>query len=303
MDIPYSPHYWYSVEDGFRLVWRLRNQHLRYTNNANEGEEYVSFRENENNILITDPYYINNFDNYLNDDIARITATGSFQGRTSWTHMPTCIIIPFLAGAHWIAIKISINYINRSACLHFHDPYGLDMSENIRAKILPAINSNIEKFFRKKQNEEEFNLKFTFNEIDQQGCGENFWDCGPITFSNIEDYIKCHVSGTSLIYSIPKHDKNSLKIREIRSKDSEIFSSFGEIFNHRLNEIENQIDEVRNKRIEKAKNLEIDVTNLDSFYVSMFFQVLESKRLIIDESNNEEYSKEEIKYALEKSII
>lgn len=102
-------HYWYSIADGCRLLLWIWKHHLHYTDRPTiTGEEHTAFRENNNRILITDPYYGTLFSNYLNDDIARITATNHFAELTRWEQMPTTIIIPLLAGLHWRTIKVNI---------------------------------------------------------------------------------------------------------------------------------------------------------------------------------------------------
>ena len=48
------------------------------------GKKHVTFRENNNKLLVTVPYCSIHLGHYLTDDIARITATGGFTKLTPW---------------------------------------------------------------------------------------------------------------------------------------------------------------------------------------------------------------------------
>jgi len=214
-----------------------------------------------------------------------------------------------LSGLHWRTIKINIDYENRTADILFDDPYGHGrFPENLKLTIYPIIKSNIEKLIKIQVQDDSFNL---ISEIptyekahDQQGHGENSWDCGPITFSNIEDYIKVSVSITEqMIYSIPTYTnlQHSTKIAEIRINDIKRYSEITQlpIDPTRLNEIRQQLEEVRETQVQKIQELvpEVNITELEPFYISMLFEILENKRLFEGEDITKEYTKEELSYA------
>lgn len=309
-------HYWYSVGDGFRLVLWLRQKYLDYTNlsTVNAGEEYVIFRENNNKILVTDPYYTDNFNSYLNDDISRITATEGFFQLIPWTQMPTTIIIPLLSGLHWRTIKIDINYDDKTSSILFDDPYGEGaFPKNLKSTVIPVIKLNIEKLIRIQTVDNSFNLteekvETIEKDIDQQGHGENSWDCGTINFSNIEDYIKHRVGITEqLTYSITIYAdlQHSEQITETRVNDIKRYSEITElpIDQHRLDEIKQQLETVRQVQGQKLKELSsisfLDLSDLNSLQVSMIFEVLDNKRLFEGKGKIGEYTKKELEYAYE----
>ena len=306
-----NPQYWYSVGDGFRLALWLRQHYLNYDNIpiAKDGEEYTAFRENGNRILVTDPYYTDNFNDYLGDDVARITATSNFHALTPWIQMPTTIIIPLLSGLHWRTIKVEINYNSKTANILFDDPYGkAAFPETLKLVIIPVIKSNIEKLIRVQTKDNSFNL---INEIptdekpyDQQGYGENSWDCGPITFSNIETYIKYSIDKTTT-YFIPEYTDTTHKkiIATVRTTDIQHYSEVaGIIINHeRVEEIRQHLEKLSQVQNQKLKELGsvsfLDLSNLDSLQVSMIFEVLDNKRLFEGKEKTGKYTKKELDYA------
>ena len=104
--------YWYSIGDGFRLLIAIRKDKLIYVKNDGDqyptkvvGEEYSSTRENKKGVLITDPYYIDNFETQLIDDIRTITNAHDYDEygidqktkNNPWSLMPKLIIIPLLS--------------------------------------------------------------------------------------------------------------------------------------------------------------------------------------------------------------
>jgi hypothetical protein len=306
-----NPQYWYSVGDGFRLALWLRQHYLNYDNMpvAKDGEEYTAFRENGNRILVADPYYTDNFSDYLGDDIARITATDNFHELTPWTQMPATIIMPLLSGLHWRTIKVDINYDSKTASILFDDPYGKEaFPETLKLVIIPVIKSNIEKLIRVQTKDDSFNL---ISEIptdeksyDQQGHGENSWDCGPITFSNIETYIKYSI-GQTTTYFIPEYTDTTHKeiIATVRATDIQHYSEVaGIIINQeRVEEIRQHLEkaiQVQNQKLKELGSVSfLDLSNLDSLQVSMIFEVLDNKRLFEGKGKTEEYTKKELDYA------
>jgi hypothetical protein len=198
--------YWYSWEDGFNLLKVIRKYNFTYNLDdiPNVGEEYSMYRENASKTLITDPYYCisiglnkfaSSFDTSFADDLSKI----------KWN--PNTIIIPLLCtytfddwqesgdvlkkkvtdflskmdrGGHWISLKIQLNYLDQTVTLLWNDPIGtsrIDLSNSLTKKIVDTIT---DKFFKK-----DIRVTTLHKTFCQQ---KNHYDCGPITFSNIEDY-------------------------------------------------------------------------------------------------------------------
>jgi|GEM_PF-5781316 len=309
-----DPHYWYSVSDGFRLVLWLRQKHLDYKNiSSKAGEEYGPFRENNNHILITDPYHSNNFSNYLNDDINRITAKSNFASLTPWAQMPTRILIPLLSGLHWRVISVDINYNSQQVSILFDDPYGQGtFPKNLKLLVLGPIKESVEKLIRIQSNNESFNLikdlEENEKEIDQQGHGENSWDCGPIIFSNIEDYVKAAINNDSIIqYSIPVYNssEHDSSIKVIRTNH---FIRYGNVSGIEVNQ--SQLDAIEKVLVEehKLKKQELEklytkiTGSLSDFEVSMLIEILTNKRLFEGSNNTGKYSDLELTYAYQSVL-
>ena len=304
-----NPHYWYSVGDGFRLILWLRQEYLNYTDVpiVNDGEEFIATRENNNKIFIADPYYADNFSNYLNDDVNRITATENFASSTPWSHMPATIIIPLLSGLHWRVIRIEVNYQDKTANILFDDPYGAGtFPESLKLTIRPIIKANVEKLIRVQTKEENFVLEDEIpsveKQLDQQGHGENSWDCGPISFKNIEDYIKHKVGVTAeLTYSVPIYTdpQHSKQITEIGVDDIEHYREIIglPIDQMRLDVIKQQLEGVRKDQCQELSSITLDVSDLSPLQVSMIFAVLENRRLFEARGQAGNYTKEELGYA------
>ena len=160
-------------------------------------EQNSAFRENLKSIFLSDPYYTGSFDEYFEDDISRIINGKGEQ--PSWQDMPEAIIIPIIDGVHWRLIKIKINYTDRNADILWDDPFGENFSTNLRTSLKASIKDKITKLINKQcgdvdQLEESHDFMTDdddyFKVIDQQGRLSDFYDCGPIVFSNIRDYIR-----------------------------------------------------------------------------------------------------------------
>ncbi len=302
-----NAHYWYSIADGVRLLSWLRKQYITYTNTVNKEEEYIAYRENNNRVFITDPYYAGNFDNYFRDDVSRITegkiGESTFLDK-KWTSMPTAIIIPLLSGLHWRTVCIAIDYDNRTAKIFLDDPYGIGrFPENLKNNVVEAIKTNIEKLIQKETTDPTFKLITDIpvkeKQDDQQGSGENGWDCGPITFSNIGDYIYSITKSTELAYSIaPYKGRNENIIINVRARDIEHYSEIASlpINQERVAQIKEQLQKSRQAEIDKIKkvNETVDYDGLDSLYVDMLFKVLENTRILGISAEIGEYTKSEI---------
>lgn len=199
--------YWYSIGDGFRLLIATRHK-LDYIDATSgnffsikaTGEDHSATRENNEHIFIADPYYIGNFADSLSDDIKTITGTHIVDAHgddqtaknNQWSAMPTLLVIPLLSGMHWQAIRVQIDYVAETASILYSDPYGENGFSNalvasIRESLLPAINDLIRAHGGAAI--PEGSITSYKKIIDQQGRGVNGFDCGPITFSNIVDYM------------------------------------------------------------------------------------------------------------------
>jgi len=199
--------YWYSIGDGFRLLIATRHK-LDYIDAISgnffsikaPGEDHSATRENNEHIFIADPYYIGNFADSLSDDIKTITGTHIVDAHgddqtaknNQWSAMPTLLVIPLLSGMHWQAIRVQIDYVAGTASILYSDPYGENGFSNalvasIRESLLPAINDLIRAHGGAAI--PEGSITSYKKIIDQQGRGVNGFDCGPITFSNIVDYM------------------------------------------------------------------------------------------------------------------
>ena len=304
-----NSHYWYSIADGVRLLSWIRKSYLKYSDmyDGSPGEEYVAFRENNNRVFVTDPYYAGNFDNYFRDDVSRITegkiGESTFLDK-KWTSMPTAIIIPLLSGLHWRTVCIVIDYDNRTAKIFLDDPYGIGrFPENLKNNVVEAIKTNIEKLIQKETTDPTFKLITDIpvkeKQDDQQGSGENGWDCGPITFSNIRDYIYSITKSTELEYSIaPYKGRNENIIINVRARDIEHYSEIASlpINQERVAKIKEQLQKSRQAEIDKIKkvNETVDYDGLDSLYVDMLFKVLENTRILGISAEIGEYTKSEI---------
>jgi len=218
------PYYWYSVKDGHILSIDIRQRLLSeyytvsYDIVVNPGEEYASTRENNLGIFISDPYYFKSgevyFSNYLNSDLNKITKQGAFAGiaTRAWGKLPDKLIIPVLSGAHWRVVCAQIDYGERaedSSWIHqpnltiiINDPYGAsNISESLEAGLVEALRLSVMKLvnFHHKTVCEHLEVTSVIKkDFDQQGIGQNSWDCGPITFKNIEDYASAAISGVDL---------------------------------------------------------------------------------------------------------
>lgn len=95
------------------------------------------------------------------------------------------------------------------------------MANNIKSNISDAVNKLLKTFNTNNDliTDDQITITITIIDMDQQGRGKNGWDCGPITFSNIEDYARASLSSTQLAQGPPKAPYTSL------FKVGEVFSS------------------------------------------------------------------------------
>ena len=224
--------YMYSVNDVHNIAIALRQRYLNYEGiqDANPGEEYAYLRENNNQILLLDAYAVQNLQNGIEDDVDKIISEGS---GTRWHTPPQTILIPFLTAAHWISIKVDINYNDRSASLLWDNPYGLSYevgeyevagktigSVDIITYVLSAVQRLMQHYLQDNEftltESDEGNWTLNHQQMDQQGLGVDGVSCGTITLRNIEDYLDARVNhGQNLPteYTIPEYKGNIIQNR------------------------------------------------------------------------------------------
>ncbi len=312
--------YWYSIGDGFRLLIAIR-QRLNYFRDLEEteqflikavGEEYSTTRENKGRIFIADPYYIGNFADSLSDDIKTITGMhtvdeyGIDQSAKNhlWTTMPEMLVLPLLSGMHWQVIRVEINHEARTASILYSDPYGNGFSDaliaTIEASLLPAINALISAHRDAEYVIPEGSISRHIKEIDQQGRGVNGFDCGPITFSNIADYINAGVSNIAFADGTRPHTISTAiavgheqAMIDLRARDVERYVAIAGIVltGSSVERIENikkllkESAEAKRVQLQSAvykdsayKELATKISSLPDGVCSFIFEIIDSER-------------------------
>ncbi len=333
-DTGHSREYWYSIGDGFRLLSAIRKKLLVYTEENNSpyiikapGEEYTATRQNRHKILVTDPYFIDNFATSLDDDIKTITGrhitdehgTDQRAKNNLWSLMPNIIVIPLLSGGHWRSIRIQIDYATNRASILYDDPYGAQgFSDALIAKIKPALGVTISKLISHVAGNEitldSINIITEKKSIDQQESIANGYDCGPITFSNIADYINYEITNEQFIsdanlYSISlatdiTHEEQMLEIRatDIATyKEESGVAMPGSILERII-----QIKQLLKNSVEKKKQYIEDkaelsivakISSLSAEVCAFIFEIIDNERSISGKELSESYSTEELNKA------
>lgn len=207
-------HYWYSIQDVQVLVQAIRQAKLIYNKEDTSSyrckpeEEYSATRENRACILLTDPFYVENFATAFEDDIKTITGQhtvdsegSSLQAKNNpWQHMPRLIIIPLLSGSHWHAIRVEVDYQNLQMSILWDDPYGQGhFPVTLKQQCLVVLKQAANRLIQVQINHPSFTLNSSTiveyeKSCNQQGwqigldMDKNDWDCGPIVVSNCQDY-------------------------------------------------------------------------------------------------------------------
>jgi tetratricopeptide (TPR) repeat protein len=222
--------YLYGMADAMRLTLAIRQNYLYYDNMPIKGgEQFSALRENHHHIFLADPYHIENFANALRDDVDLLI--------TRWQQMPNTLLIPILGGMHWRIVQIKVDYEQKTIKICWDDPYGENhFPTHMRQSILSAVKQHISKLIQKQTNDLSFSLvqasiQQEDKKIDQQGSGINDWDCGPIIFSNLKDYIKAIKSGTEVDYSLGAYYSinHQAEILNTRQRDYETYCLVQEI--------------------------------------------------------------------------
>jgi hypothetical protein len=226
--------YWYSLSDGSTLLKNLREELLLY----NENDIYT--RENNEHILLLDPCSGERgaFNGKFTDDISTI-ANGMYQIRTGdnfpslitppWEDMPETLIIPILQGNHWRSVKVDINYNNKTYKVLFDDPFGEGrFPESLKEEVRESLKTNVQLLIETQTGNKNFILPEpdVLEKKEKQQGDDNGWDCGPITFSNIQDYLNAALNNSQNIqYTVPLFSDNGYSnlMAETRKKDIETY--------------------------------------------------------------------------------
>lgn len=327
--------YWYSMEDGYRLLIAIRKKNLFYEKFIRGGEHYCSLRENSSRILITDPYYIDFFENSFIDDIKSITGTHETNEKNTfrWEKMPTILIIPFLAGCHWRAIRVEIDYIKKSVNILWDDPFGGKyFTEQLIKIIKPSLKDGIYLLFDQTSKKPvSVHLSQIHKEVDQQGLGVNGADCGPIIFSNVRDYAtNLHNQQFSAInankFSINAANTSNHKeiIMLCREQDAEHYSSIQnnekksttdildekeDLSYTRILELNKKIAERQKTNLNNAKSTTQSLVDklsneLTTQKISKVFDFIDNQRVITGKKLDFPYDQEELEsaYQMVKSM-
>ena len=313
--------YLYSVGDGYRLLLSARAKLL---NNANTfpaltNEENSAYRENLKRIFLSDPYHTDFFDEYFEDDISRIMNGKGEQA--GWQNMPETIIIPIIDGIHWRLIRIKINYTDKDVEILWDDPFGKIFSENLRSTLKVSIKDKIIKLIKRQYGDltqQEDNHDFLtgdndyFKVIDQQGRISNFYDCGPIVFSNIRDYIRHNdienqrfsqqddYYYTIKLYSDPIHEHSTQRIRK-QDRDSCVKFANPDLID--INKLDDLYTKITTKAASYKQNLgdieiESEISKLPDSYISLFHEIIQRNRINSNEIlESDDYTQSELRIA------
>ena len=304
--------YWYSVTDAVRLLIFLRKQHLTYNNDAKFGEQFHALRQNSQRIFLSDPYHSSNFQKYLSDDLTRIMGfSDKDKNNFAWASIPLTIIIPFLSGMHWRAIRIKINESDKSFSLLWDDPFGNNgFHKALFFEVMEILKKELSHFMSINEKK----ITTIIKEIDQQGKTLNDYDCGPIIFKNIDDYLKFQDTSNEIFiqnnhYSIPAfsnindHDQIIQEVRKMHIKASKsVLYDFEDIeFLDRKKFFDNDRLLIREKTQKNDfTNGKIN-ENTNPLLIDLFFTIIENYRLFNQKFDNI-YTKEEIDYAYDYAL-
>ena len=176
-------HYWYSVNDIMTILEYFRSIYLKFSlveilsSNAliDVADLYSSYRINVSMIFLANPYSIENLEINFMDDLGRLYI--------EWGEFPRQFILVLIANSHWRVVRMFF-YVE-SIDILWDDPYGGNCFPYMIKEMMMNIVGSAYMHF--------YNKNVVINQItkslDQQGLGENGWDCGPIALQNVEDYL------------------------------------------------------------------------------------------------------------------
>ncbi|RZI45392.1 NACHT domain-containing protein, partial [Rickettsiales endosymbiont of Peranema trichophorum] len=215
-----SARYWYNLEDGIKVLLSIREKQLSY-NMVNIPEEgYQAYMETKERIFVSAPYHTCDLEDNLVYDIKIITGTHEVQElNQEWVHRPEMMVISLLHGLHWKCLKMNIDYDSKSINVLYDDPYGKEIDDVLDSRITKAVKEGGKLLFGGRVRTVTLDSK----EVDQQGLSlGNGYDCGPIVFSNIRNYVS---NRDYTIRSVEKIGHRG-QVLEMRERD---MSDYGEV--------------------------------------------------------------------------
>ena len=338
-DNGYHRRYWYSIADGYRLLIAIRKGRkegygLKYLNEdgtnfltKTPGEEYSSTRENVDAIFLTDPYYYkDNFVSSFENDIK--TITGAHEGdqigkNNPWSQMPQLIIIPLLSGGHWRAVRVQVDYKKKSANMLYDDPYGdIGFCDSLITEIELVLKAGITKIVSHQNNEvlENLNIQKRKKFTNQQGSSENYYDCGPIIFRNIEDYVTHYSLSNeeflnrateSYQVSLASDSNHENQLRFIREEDIETYNRVAEISTSSIERINQIKQSLSHDLSQKKRNSDVaidfsiinKINQLPTDICSVIFEIIDYQRITEGKGKNAGYTSEELTKAYALVVI
>ncbi len=273
----------------------------------------------------------------------------------AWWRLPEKLIIPVLSGAHWRVVIAEIDYgelvaittdteaapsadssvggveatlrlecaRNPTLRITINDPYG---SSNVTAIMREDVTESLVKVTNKlliaKYGSGEAiggvtpdNIHLILKEVDQQGRGGNGWDCGPITFRNLEDYALQAKEERNLSeftdFTIPpvgteSHDTRIAVTRQEHIQEyarvTGIPINIGreeEIIGFIKKDAKAKIDFYKTDISGSDNDIYRQISSLLPEQITQLFTILENKRLFEDSTHTEEqYTKDEFMYAI-----
>lgn len=279
--------YMYSIADTHAILLKLRQKYLNYDGiqEANPGEAYSYLRENNNQVLLLNSYVLQDLRNGLADDISKITEGG--QGVAVWNHPPQTILVPFLTAAHWILMKVDIDYVECKASLLWDNPYGssYEVGEYVlngvsitSLGIIRYVHAFVERIIQHYSHDPSFVLQendwvLNYQHMDQQGFQRDGVSCGIITLRNIEDYLDARINHGKSVpeeYTIPSYFDNLKINREklLQAKEAHV-TYFVEISGEKANNGEVRVfSEISGTSIKDFLDVDKVISEIENLRVS-----------------------------------
>lgn len=272
---------WYSDEDAVKLLRIIRASCLSYTEDS---EDYLSTKENTQRVYIAD-LCAGGFETFLDQDINLIV--------TTWSNMPTILVLTFLSGAHFRAARVCINYEDKKVDILWDDPYGEGhFSQHLKEEVRSCIQTNIVKLINKQgaaadRTAAEIEISEKEKIFDQQGVGKNWWDCGPIIFSNVKDYVSLYTKtnegfqrkGIRFTYSVPQYTTTSAQIiKGIRSNHLTAIGNIEELTEKERSLVEN-IKAHKKSYNPSRSDINKKIEGLDANQIELLFAIIESSNI------------------------
>lgn len=186
----------YTALDGLMLLRALRQAHLRYDPSypAPTNDPLAATRQNKEGIFLADICGYGQVAERLDHDISSITGTDGADS-TSWTAMPSLLILPLLSGREWRAVKISLDYSAAQAEITWLDPYGEGYFPTaLKQQIFPALEKAILLLYKVQSKQSDLTSRniILSDTIEPQGLPdirEYDYDSGSFVFGKITRYI------------------------------------------------------------------------------------------------------------------